>query len=138
MTLRTGLSRSFFPALLAAALLTTPAFAELPLPQLAAVYPAMDEAATAPVTELRFDYAVEVHLFNVQMATIIDDRVQSYTLFAANGAYLRGKTFVFPLQQPLTRDGTYRIQVMAQAIDNGRSQSSSYEFTIGSPDTPEE
>ena len=126
------------PALLAAASLTSPVSAELPLPQLVSVYPAMEEAANAPVSELRFDYADDVHLFNVQLATIIDDKVQVYTLFAANGAYLRGKTFVFPLQQPLTRDGTYRIQVMAQAIDNGRSQSSSYEFTIGSPDTPEE
>ena len=138
MALRTGFRRYVFTALLAAASLTAPTSAELPLPQLVSVYPAMEEAANAPVSELRFDYAGDVHLFNVQLATIIDDKVQVYTLFAANGAYLRGKSFVFPLQQPLTRNGTYRIQVMAQEIDNGLSQSNSYDFTIGSPELPEE
>lgn len=138
MILRNGFGRYFGPALLAVGLLATPALAELPAPQLSGVSPAMESTATAPVTELRFDYVDEVHLFNVQMVTIIDERTQSFTLFAADGAYLRGNSFVFPLQQPLTRDGVYRIQVMAQAIDNGQSLSNSYEFTIGAPDAPTE
>lgn len=111
-----------------------PARAELPAPVLTTVYPAMEKVATAPVNELRFDYATEVHLFNVQMVKIYGEHKQSFTLFAADGAYLRGKSFVFPLQQPLTRDGIYRIQVMAQPAGNGPSLSTSYEFTIGEPE----
>lgn len=121
-------------ALLLSLAASQPALAELPAPVLATIYPAMEKVATAPVNELRFDYATEVHLFNVQMVKIYGEHKQSFTLFAADGAYLRGKSFVFPLQQPLTRDGIYRIQVMAQPTGNGQSLSTSYEFTIGEPE----
>ncbi|MFM5907493.1 MAG: hypothetical protein ACKOPO_07905 [Novosphingobium sp.] len=120
--------------LLLALAASPPAHAEMPAPVLTTVYPAMEQAATAPVNELRFDYAAEVHLFHVQMVRIHGEHKQTHTLFAADGAYLRGKSFVFPLQQPLTRDGVYRVQIMAQPVDNGPSLSTSYAFTIGEPE----
>jgi hypothetical protein len=112
---------------------TSAACAKSPAPVLASVYPQMEKLASAPVNELRFDYEEDVHLFNVQMVKIYEDHKESLTLFAPNGAYLQGKSFIFPLQQPLTRDGLYRIQVMALPLDNGESLSNEYEFTIGEP-----
>ncbi|WP_310532715.1 hypothetical protein [Novosphingobium sp.] len=128
------MKRTALTALLLTFAASQPAHAEMLAPVMTTVYPAMSKVAAAPVNELRFDYAAEVHLFNVQMVKIYGEHRQSFTLFAADGAYLRGKTFVFPLQQPLTRDGIYRIQVMAQSIDNGPSHSTTYEFTIGEPE----
>lgn len=123
-----------FAALLFNLAASQPAHAEMPGPVLTTVYPAMDKVTTSPVGELRFDYAAEVHLFNVRMVKIHGEHRQSFTLFAADGAYLRGKSFVFPLQQPLTRAGIYRIQVMAQPAGNGPSHSTTYEFTISEPE----
>ncbi|WP_430388233.1 Ig-like domain-containing protein [Blastomonas fulva] len=112
---------------------TSPALAELPAPTLVSVSPAENTAATVPVTELRFEFQDDVHLFNVQLVKIFEEREERYVLFQADGAYIRGRSFAFPLQQPITRDGTYRIQVMAQPVDNGRSLSTVYEFTVGDP-----
>lgn len=112
---------------------TGPALAELPAPVLASVFPAENTVATVPVTELRFEFADDVHLFNVQMVKIFEEREERHVLFQADGAYLRGRSFAFPLQHPITRDGTYRIQVMAQPVDNGQSLSTVYEFTVGEP-----
>ncbi len=125
--IRAGLSI----ALAAAA--TSPAAAELPAPVLVSVSPAENAAATVPVTELRFAFQDDVHLFNVQMVKIFEEREERHVLFQTDGAYIRGRSFVFPLQQPITRDGTYRLQVMAQPIDNGLSLSTVYEFTVGEP-----
>ncbi|WAC23632.1 hypothetical protein [Blastomonas sp. SL216] len=115
------------------ALMAGPALAELPAPVLVQVSPAENTAASVPVTELRFEFADDVHLFNVQMVKIFEEREERYVLFQTGGAYIRARSFVFPLQQPITRDGTYRIQVMAQPVDNGQSLSTVYEFTVGAP-----
>lgn len=112
------------------------AWAELPVPELVSTTPAADAVVTVPLGELRFDFAQDVHLFNVQLVKIFETRNEKHVLFQADGAYLLGKSFVFPLQQPITRPGTYRIQVMAQPTDNGQSFSSTYEFTV--PDPSEE
>lgn len=112
------------------------AWAELPVPELVSTTPAADAVVTVPLAELRFDFAQDVHLFNVQLVKIFETRNEKHVLFQADGAYLLGKSFVFPLQQPITRPGTYRIQVMAQPTDNGQSFSSTYEFTV--PDPSEE
>lgn len=112
---------------------TSSARAELPAPVLVQVSPAENTVATVPVTELRFEFAEDVHLFNVQMVKIFEEREERHVLFQTDGAYIRARSFVFPLQLPITRDGTYRIQVMAQPVDNGQSLSTVYEFTIGTP-----
>lgn len=125
--------RSLAAAWLALAASAT-ALAQPSAPQLVGTVPASDAVATAPVRELRFDFAQEVHLFNVQLVKFMETRTDKHVLFQADGAYLRGKSFVFPMQQPITRAGTYRIQVMAQPTDNGQSFSSTYEFTVPEPD----
>ncbi len=126
------LARSLAALLLAAA---TPsqAWAELPVPELVSTAPAANAVVTVPLGELRFDFAQDVHLFNVQLVKIFETRNEKHVLFQADGAYLLGKSFVFPLQQPVTRPGIYRIQVMAQPTDNGQSFSSNYEFTVPDP-----
>lgn len=129
ITVRSSLAAAWL-ALAASA----PALAQPSAPQLVGTVPASDAVATAPVRELRFDFAQEVHLFNVQLVKFMETRTDKYVLFQADGAYLRGKSFVFPMQQPITRAGTYRIQVMAQPTDNGQSFSSTYEFTVPEPD----
>jgi hypothetical protein len=103
------------------------------MPALSEAYPAMEKQATAPVEELRFDYANDVHLFNVKLVKIYGEFKQTLTLFATEGAYLRGRSFVFPLQEPLARTGIYRVQLMTQSVDSGDSLSTIYEFTIGEP-----
>lgn len=109
------------------------AWAELPAPELVSTTPAADAVVTVPLAELRFDFAQDVHLFNVQLFKIFETRNEKHVLFQADGAYLLGKSFVFPLQQPITRPGTYRIQVMAQPTYNGQSASTTYEFTVPEP-----
>ena len=111
-----------------------PALAELPAPELIGTMPASDAVVTVPVRELRFDFAQDIHLFNVQLVKFFETRTDKHVLFQADGAYLLGKSFVFPLQQPITRAGTYRIQVMALPTNNGPSFSSTYEFTVPEPD----
>lgn len=125
-------ARSIMATLLIA---MTPAVAEaeLPAPELIGTSPAIDAVVSVPVEQLRFDFAQDVHLFNVQMVEIFETRTDKHVLFQADGAYLLGKSFVFPLQQPVTRPGTYRLQVMAQATDNGQSASTIYEFTVPEP-----
>lgn len=125
--IRAGLSMAL------AAIAASPALAELPAPILVSVSPKENTPATVPVTELRFDFQDDIHLFNVQMVKIFEEREERYVLFQADGAYMRGRSFAFPLQQPITRDGIYRIQVMAQPVDNGQSLSTVYEFTVGAP-----
>lgn len=106
------------------------AWAELPAPELVSTAPAADAVVTVPLGELRFDFAQDVHLFNVQLVKIFETRNEKHVLFQADGAYLLGKSFAFPLQQPIIRPGTYRIQVMALPTDNGQSFSSTYEFSV--------
>lgn len=109
------------------------AVAEIPAPELISTSPEANAIVSVPVEQLRFDFAQDVHLFNVQMAKIFETRTEKHVLFQADGAYLLGKSFVFPLQQPITRPGAYRIQVMAQPISLGQSASTIYEFSVPEP-----
>jgi hypothetical protein len=126
------IARSIAAALLIA---MTPALAcaELPAPELISTSPAINAVVSVPIEQLRFDFAQDVHLFNVQLVKIFETRTDKHLLFQADGAYLLGKSFVFPLQQPITRPGTFRLQVMAQPTDNGQSASTIWEFTVLEP-----
>lgn len=103
-------------AALAAALITTPAVAERPAPELTAAFPADQEAIEGPLSEITLIFAAETDLVEVAIMTPDQRRLVLHDAF--NGSEQRQDSmFVLSLPEAVTRPGTYLIEISASVTD---------------------
>lgn len=128
-------------AALAAALLTAPAAAILPAPELTGAFPADQEEIEAPLDAITLIFKDEADLVQVTIITPDERRVVVHDTFTGSEE-LRDTMFVLPLPEPLTMAGTYQIEIAASVSDPTDSTASALgtmtSFTITAPEAANE